>query len=218
MAQIFHPGTNTFSKVTIFGGVFLLASLAFAWDRISRSAYVTEADVVREQPVPFSHEHHVRGLGIDCRFCHTTVEKSAFAGLPATEICMSCHSQIWKDSPMLAPVRESYRTGQPLKWTRVHDLPDFVYFNHSIHVAKGIGCESCHGRVDQMPLMRRARTLQMSWCLDCHGHPEEFIRDREEVYEFGKPIRSNAREHGDELVKEYGIDKKQLLDCGTCHR
>jgi hypothetical protein len=218
MAQIFHPSMNTFSKVTIFGGIFLVASLAFAWDRINRSAYFTQADVVRDQPVPFSHEHHVRGLGIDCRYCHTTVEKSAFAGLPATEICMSCHSQIWKDSPMLAPVRESYRNGTPLKWTRVHDLPDFVYFNHSIHVAKGIGCESCHGRVDQMPLMRRANTLQMGWCLECHGHTEQFVRDRNEIYDFGKPARTNAREHGQELVKEYGIDTKQLLDCGICHR
>ena len=149
MAQIFHPSTNTLSKATIFGGLFVLAALAIAWDRINRSAYVTEANVVRDQPVPFSHEHHVSGLGIDCRYCHTTVETSAFAGMPATEICMSCHSQIWKDSPMLAPVRESMRTDKPIAWTRVHDVPDFVYFNHSIHVAKGIGCESCHGRVDQ---------------------------------------------------------------------
>jgi hypothetical protein len=218
MAQIFHPSMNTFSKVTIFGGLFIVAAAAFAWDRIYRSSYVTEADVVRDQPVPFSHEHHVSGLGIDCRYCHTTVETSAFAGIPATEICMSCHSQIWKDSPMLAPVRESYRTGRPLKWTRVHDLPDFVYFNHSIHVAKGIGCESCHGRVDQMPLMRRAHTLQMSWCLECHGHPEEFVRDREDIFHFGKAGETKAREHGEVLVKEYGIDRRQLLDCWICHR
>jgi hypothetical protein len=218
MAQIFHPGTNTFSKVTIFGGLFLVGSLVFAWDRINRSAYVTSADVVRDQPVPFSHEHHVRGLGIDCRHCHTSVEESAFAGLPATEICMSCHSQIWKDSPMLEPVRESFRRGTPLKWTRVHDLPDFVYFNHSIHIAKGIGCESCHGRVDQMPLMRRAHTLQMSWCLECHGDVERFVRDRTEIFDFGKPARTNAREHGQELAREYGIDTNQLLDCGICHR
>ena len=119
---------------------------------------------------------------------------------------------------MLAPVRESFSKGTPLKWTRVHDVPDFVYFNHSIHVAKGIGCESCHGRVDQMPLMRRAHTLQMSWCLECHRQPEQFVRDRTEIYEFGKPARTNAREHGQELVKEYGIDTKQLRDCGICHR
>src|SRR5579862_4920331 len=216
--QLFHPSMNTVSKVTIFGGLFLLASAAFAWDRMYRSAYVTETDVVRVQPVPFSHQHHVRGLGIDCRYCHTTVEVSAFAGIPATEVCMSCHSLIWRDSPMLAPVRESFRTGQPLEWTRVHDLPDFVYFDHSIHVAKGIGCESCHGRVDEMPLMRRAHSLQMRWCLDCHAHPEQFVRDRSENYRFGPSQTATTREQGEELVLEYGIDRKQLLDCGICHR
>jgi len=218
MAQIFHPSTNTLSKAMIFGGLFVLAALAIAWDRINRSAYVTEANVVRDQPVPFSHEHHVSGLGIDCRYCHTTVETSAFAGMPATEICMSCHSQIWKDSQMLAPVRESMRTDKPIAWTRVHDVPDFVYFNHSIHVAKGIGCESCHGRVDKMPLMRRAHSLQMGWCLECHRHPEQFVRELDEIYDFGPAAHSTAREHGAELVKEYGIDTKQLLDCWICHR
>lgn len=218
MAQIFHPSTNTLSKATIFGSLFVLAALAFAWDRINRSDYVTEANVARDQPVPFSHEHHVSGLGIDCRYCHTTVETSAFAGLPATEICMSCHSQIWKDSPMLAPVRESMRTDRPIAWTRVHDVPDFVYFNHRIHVAKGIGCESCHGRVDKMPLMRRAHSLQMGWCLECHRHPEQFVRKLDGIYDFGPIAHSAAREHGAELVKEYGIDTKQLLDCWICHR
>jgi hypothetical protein len=131
---------------------------------------------------------------------------------------MGCHSQIWKDSPMLEPVRASLRTGEPLKWTRVHDLPDFVYFDHSIHIAKGIGCESCHGRVDKMPLMRRAHTLQMSWCLDCHREPDEFVRDRKDIYRFGPLVQTNAREHGAELAKEYGIDTKQLTDCWICHR
>ena len=218
MAQIFHPSANTFSKATIFGGMFFLAAVAFAWDRINRSPYVTQADAVRAQPVPFSHKHHVAGLGIDCRHCHTSVEESAIAGIPATEICMSCHSQIWNDSPMLAPVRDSYRTGKPLKWTRVHDLPDFVYFDHSIHVAKGIGCESCHGRVDQMPLKRRAHTLQMSWCLGCHEHPEQFVREVSDVFVFGKTARPRLDEQGLELVKKHGIDTQQLLDCWICHR
>jgi hypothetical protein len=216
--QIFHPSMNAFSKGTIFGGLFLLAAGAFAWDRMYRSDYATEQDVFRDQVVPFSHQHHVSGLGIDCRYCHTSVETSAFAGIPATEVCMSCHSLIWRDSPMLEPVRESLRTGKPLVWTRVHDLPDFVYFDHSIHVAKGIGCESCHGRVDEMPLMRRAHSLQMSWCLDCHAGPERFIREKSEIYRFGTERKSKAREHGLELVREFGIDRKQLLDCWTCHR
>src|SRR5512140_2701196 len=139
MAQIFQPSTNTVSKVTIFGGIILVASLAFAWDRINRSAYFTQADVVRDQPVPFSHEHHSRGLGIDCRYCHTTVETQASAGMPPTYTCMSCHSQIWADSPVLAPVRDSLRDDKPLAWSRLHDLPDFAYFHHGIHVQKGIG-------------------------------------------------------------------------------
>lgn len=218
MAQIFHPSMNTFSKVTIFGGLFILTALGFAIDRFNRSPYVTEADVVREQPVPFSHEHHVGGLGIDCRYCHTTVENEAFAGIPATEVCMGCHSQIWKDSPVLQPVRDSYRTGTPLRWTRVHDVPDFVYFNHSIHIAKGIGCESCHGRVDRMPLMRRAASLQMSWCLDCHEKPERHVREKSELYKFDRPARGDAKSHGTELAAKYGIEKTQLLDCWICHR
>jgi hypothetical protein len=207
MPQVFHPSMNTFSKATIF-----------VVDRVERSPYVTEVDVFREQPVPFSHEHHVSGLGIDCRYCHTTVETSAFAGLPATEVCMSCHSQIWKDSPMLEPVRESFRTGKPLRWTRVHDLPDFVYFNHSIHIAKGIGCESCHGRVDRMPLMRRTASLQMSWCLDCHDKPEGAIRPKGDVFRFGPDVRPVSHDDALRLMKDHGVETEQLLDCWTCHR
>src|SRR5580698_1308674 len=154
--QIFHHSTNTISRVSIYGAVFILALLGGVLYAIELSPIYTRVNEAREQPVPFSHKHHAGELGIDCRYCHTSVEKSSFAGLPSTEICMSCHSQIWKDSPMLEPVRESFRSGKPLQWTRVHDVPDFVYFNHGIHVAKGVGCESCHGRVDQMPLMRRA--------------------------------------------------------------
>src|SRR5437879_4641671 len=139
MAQIFHRSFNTISRVSIFGGVFLLAGAGWTWAKFVRSDYVTGAGVVRNQPVPFSHQHHVGGLGIDCRYCHTTVEKSSFAGIPATKICMNCHSQIWNNAAMLEPVRSSFRTDESIRWIRVHDLPDYVYFNHSIHVAKGIG-------------------------------------------------------------------------------
>lgn len=233
MAQIFHPSTNAIAKATIFGAVFLLAGVGWAAGVLVRSAYVTGVDEVRDQPVPFSHDHHVSGLGLDCRYCHTSVEKSAFAGLPATEICMGCHSQVWRDSPLLAPVRESYRTGKPLSWTRVHNLADYVFFNHSIHVAKGIGCESCHGRVDRMPLMRSTETLHMEWCLECHRHPEHFVRDQEDVYRFGLgeqpspgpstlvnklPEKASATTHGEALMKKYGIVKGQLTDCAICHR
>src|SRR5437762_12575610 len=135
MAQIFHPSMNTLSKVSIFGSVFFLAGLAWVWAEVIRSPYVTEATVVRPQPVAFSHKHHVGGLGIDCRYCHTSVEESSFAGIPPTRTCMNCHSQIWVDSPILEPVRRSSREGTPIRWTRVHRLPDYVYFDHSIHVA-----------------------------------------------------------------------------------
>src|SRR6059058_4403063 len=153
MAQIFHPSTNTIAKVTIFGAVFFLAGLLIVLIVLVRSPYITRADVVVEQPVPFSHEHHVRGLGIDCRYCHTSVESSHFAGIPSTKTCMTCHSQVWTNAALLEPVRESWRTNRPIEWNRVHNLPEFVYFNHSIHVNKGIGCSSCHGQVDKMPLM-----------------------------------------------------------------
>jgi hypothetical protein len=184
MAQIFPPSMNVFAKATIFGAVFILSAVGGAAAIWVRSPYMTQVNVVRDQPVPFSHDHHVSGLGIDCRYCHASVETSAFAGLPATETCMGCHSQIWKDSPLLEPVRSSFRTGQPLAWTRVHDLPDFAYFNHSIHIAKGIGCESCHGPVDRMPLMRKSGSLLMEWCLDCHRHPEDAVRPKNEVFAF----------------------------------
>src|SRR5207302_3881905 len=183
MSQIFHRSANSIARVSIFGAVFFVAALGWLFDAVNRSPWVTEASVAREQPIQFSHERHVAGLGIDCRYCHTSVEESSFAGIPPTETCMNCHREIWKDSPMLEAVRESYRSGRPLEWIRVHDLPDFVYFDHSIHVAKGVGCASCHGRVDDMPLTWRVATLQMDWCLDCHRQPERYVRPRERVFD-----------------------------------
>ena len=138
-----------------------------------------------EQPVQFSHKHHVGDDGIDCRYCHTSVEKGASAGMPETHTCMSCHSQIWSDSAELQAVRASYVSGQPLRWNKVHDMPDFVYFNHSIHIKKGVGCETCHGRVDEKPLMFKSHTMTMSWCLDCHRQPEKYLRPREAVFTMG---------------------------------
>jgi hypothetical protein len=215
MAQIFHPSTNTISRVSIFGAVFFAGGLLFVINGVNRSSYVTQVGVARDQPVPFSHKHHVAGLGIDCRYCHTSVETSAFAGLPATEVCMSCHSQIWADSPMLEPVRASFRSDRSIEWVRVHDLPDFAYFDHSIHLRKGIGCASCHGRVDQMPLMWRENTLHMEWCLDCHRAPEKHVRPREQVFNMSWKADDQAA-LGARLVKEYGIQRK--LDCWVCHR
>jgi hypothetical protein len=219
MAQIFHRSANTFSRITIFGAVLMLALAALVAVQIDRSAYVTRAWVARDQPVPFSHAHHVGGLGIDCRYCHTTVESSSFANIPPTKTCMNCHSQIWSTSPTLEPVRASFRNGASIRWTRVYDLPDFVYFNHSIHVNKGVGCESCHGRVDRMPLTWQAVSLRMEWCLGCHRQPEKYVRPREAITTMGYQPAGDQEEIGRRLVKEYKIqDARTLTSCDTCHR
>jgi hypothetical protein len=216
MSQIFHHSTNTFSRLSIFGGIFIIAFLVWAWAELNASTYATRAKVPVEQPVPFSHEHHVGGLGIDCRYCHTTVENSSFANIPPTKTCMNCHSQIWSTAPMLEPVRESFRSDKSIRWIRVHDLPDYVYFNHSIHVSKGVGCTTCHGQVNKMPLMWQESSLQMSWCLDCHRHPEQFVRPREEVFSVTYRPPSDQLDLGRKLVKEYNI--QSLTSCSTCHR
>ncbi len=216
MPQLFHPSTNTFSKVTIFGAVFFIAAGLWVMLTVERSSYVTQAEVVREQPVPFSHRHHMNQLGIDCRYCHTSVEESSFAGIPPTKTCMTCHSQIHTDAKMLEPVRESWRSGKPLEWVRVHDLPDFAYFNHSIHVSKGVGCETCHGPVGQMALMWRQHSLNMEWCLDCHRAPEKYVRPRERVFETDYLPPEGQEELGKKLVKDYNI--KSLTNCSICHR
>src|SRR5574340_789940 len=218
MAQIFHHSTNTLARITLFGAVFAVGFLGWALTELVRGSWETRADVAREQPIPFSHAHHVGGIGIDCRYCHTSVETSSFAGVPPTKTCMNCHREIWLTSPTLEPVRESFRSGRSIQWTRVNDLPDFVYFNHSIHVNKGIGCESCHGRVDRMPLMWRENSLQMSWCLDCHRIPGRHVRPREFVTTMGyQPAESQAT-LGPRLVREYKIqDQRTLTNCSTCH-
>jgi len=216
MPQIFHPSFNTLSKVSIFGAVFFLGAAVWAWDRMLRSPYTTQVDVAREQPVPFSHKHHVQDLGLDCRFCHASVEESSFAGIPPTKTCMSCHSMIWKDAAMLAPVRESYQSDLPIEWTRVHDLPDFTYFDHSIHVRKGIGCTTCHGQVDEMPLMWRAETLNMDWCLDCHRDPAASVRPRERVFDVDWDPDSISADERARLSAEYHLQSK--TNCSVCHR
>jgi hypothetical protein len=216
MSQIFHHSTNTFSRLSIFGGLFIIAFLVWAWAELNGSTYATRAKVPVEQPIPFSHEHHVGGLGIDCRYCHTTVENSSFANIPPTKTCMNCHSQIWNNAAMLEPVRESFRSDRSIRWIRVHDLPDYVYFNHSIHVAKGVGCTTCHGQINKMPLTWQENSLQMSWCLDCHRHPERFVRPRSEVFSVNWRPPTNQIEMGSKLVKEYGV--LSLTSCSTCHR
>lgn len=218
IAQIFHPFTNTLSRASIVGGLLAIAGLLWAFGMFLRSPYVTEVGVARDQPVPFSHKHHVGGLGLDCRFCHTTVDKATFAGIPPTKTCMTCHSQVWVDSPMLEPIRASFRSDKPVSWTRVHDLPDFAFFNHSIHLSKGVGCTTCHGQVDQMPLMWREASLNMEWCLDCHRHPEKYVRPRELVYSVDWQPPPDQLKQGAELVKKYGVRTSQITNCSVCHR
>jgi hypothetical protein len=216
MPQIFHRSANTISKVSIFGAVFAVAALIGLGEMVNRSPWVTQAGVAREQPIQFSHERHVAGNGIDCRYCHTSVEDSSFAGIPPTKTCMNCHAQIFSNSPYLEPIRDSFRTGRSIQWIRVHDLPDFVYFNHSIHVNKGVGCTTCHGRVDRMPLMYQEQSLQMEWCIGCHREPERYVRPREQVFSVGYATPPNQLELGRRLVAEYQI--RSLTSCDTCHR
>jgi hypothetical protein len=216
MPQIFHRSFNTLSRVSIFGSLFILGFTWWLLELYWRSPYVTAAETAHLQPVPFSHEHHVGHLGIDCRYCHTSVETSAFAGLPPTKTCMNCHSQIWVGSEMLEPVRDSYKTGASIPWRRVHNLPQFAYFDHSIHVNKGIGCVSCHGRVDRMPLTWQAKSLEMQWCLECHREPERFVRPRQEVFNMNWEAPGDQLTLGRRLVEEYHI--RSLTNCSTCHR
>ena len=219
MAQLFSPQANVYSRVILFLVVFLICFGGFATEKIYWSPYTTYVNIPFHQPVPFSHKHHVAEDGIDCRYCHTSVEKSSFAGVPPTETCMTCHSQIWTDSPMLAPVRASLATNTPLKWNRVHDLPDFAYFNHSIHISKGIGCSTCHGRVDQMPLTRKVETLYMKWCLDCHRNPQKYVRPRDKIYDMAWKPAEDRHGEGERLIREYRIDTSgRLTNCSTCHR
>jgi len=217
MAQIFPQSANTLSKVSIIIALVVIAGLGgAAFELGADSSYATNQGISRTQPVPFSHTHHVGSMGIDCRYCHSTVETSAYANIPPTKTCMNCHSQIWVNSPTLEPVRASYRTDQSIPWVKVHDLPDFVYFNHSIHVKKGVGCETCHGRVDQMALMNQKNNLEMRWCLDCHRHPEQYVRPRKFVTTMGYVPEGDQEEIGKKLVQEYHIQK--LETCYTCHR
>ncbi len=219
MAQIFHRSTNTISKVTIYGAVFILGGLGYIIFAINQSPYYTDVNVARQQPVPFSHKHHVTDDGIDCRYCHTSVEKSSYAGVPTTQICMSCHSKLWLNSSMLEPVRASYSTDKSLEWTRVNAVPDFVYFDHSIHLNKGVGCTTCHGPIGEMPLTYRANTLYMRWCIDCHKYPERHVRRREDVFKADYAEPPDQLALGRRLVKEYKIkEPKQITDCYTCHR
>ena len=219
MSQLFQRNINIYSRLSIVAAVVFLAFLGGVVGLLYMSGYHTRQDDFIEQPIQFSHAHHVGGMGLDCRYCHTSVEDSAFANIPPTKTCMNCHSQIWTNAPMLEPVRTSFRDDTPLRWTRVYDLPDFVYFNHSIHVKQGVGCATCHGQVDQMPLMYQKPTLMMSWCLDCHRNPAKYVRPRDQVFNMAWEPPADDPGLGARLVKEYNIGSvQQLTSCSTCHR
>jgi hypothetical protein len=219
--QTFRPGANTIARISLLVGLFVTAVVIAIFFFSVRSPYTrvgAVTGVAVEQPVRFSHELHSGVVNIECQFCHVSVEKTGYGGIPDTHTCMTCHSQIATYSELLAPVRDSYANNTPIAWNVVHDLAEHVYFNHSIHVNSGVGCETCHGRVDQMPLVWRKNTMTMNWCLDCHQNPEQYLRPASEIYTFGYQPAGDQFEIGAQLVHEYGIQVDGLSDCAVCHR
>lgn len=220
MTQLFSKANDSLLRLVLAGGLVLICATIGSMLVLARSPYMTNQGSYVAQPVPFSHEHHVGDIGIDCRFCHQSVETSAVAGVPSASVCIKCHNQLWSQADMLEPIRASFHEEKPLRWNRVHDLPDYVYFNHSIHLSKGVGCFSCHGRVDEMPLMRQEHSLEMKWCLECHRSPTKHLRPQQFLFE-PRPLN--------ELIPEDEIHQVQLdvanaghvisrVDCYTCHR
>jgi hypothetical protein len=216
MAQIFDRSSNWLTRASLLLSGLLIVVIALTLNELQRSPWVTRQGQRAAQPVPFSHKHHVQGLGLQCQYCHTSVEKSAYAGIPPTKTCINCHSQIWTNANLLDPVRESWATGESIKWTRVHDLPDYVFFNHSVHVNKGLGCSSCHGRVDNMPIMYAENTLQMEWCLNCHRSPAKNLRPINQIYNMAwegpteeKPVWCGVK------TQAAGVPSAQQVDCTT---
>jgi len=216
MAQVFDRGVVLAFKVGALIGLVLIVALSFAWRWSIAYPYALHAPP--PQPLPFSHQHHVRDDGIDCRYCHTSVEKSAFAGIPSSDICMTCHSQLFSQVALFEPLRQSLRMNARLRWTRVNDLPDFVYFDHSAHVSHGVPCRECHGRIDQMPLTARAASLEMQWCLSCHRDPAPHLVEPEHVFDMQPQPAPSKVEQGHLLAHYAILDVRRLTDCSTCHR
>ena len=223
MAALFRPRSNDIACIFVLGLLALLAGAAASAAVIGRSSYWTGVGLVVSQPVPFSHRHHVAGLGIDCRYCHTSVETSPYAGMPATETCMNCHAQLWTNAAVLEPVRRSWASNTPIAWQRVHNLPDFVYFDHSVHVTAGVGCVNCHGRVDQMALTAKAKPLHMKDCLECHRHPDAVIGPSERIFDLSwdpsahlsAPTRPRTSDAPSSVP---ALRTEGLTSCSACHR
>jgi hypothetical protein len=216
MPQLFDRSEVLLVKLILLApaGLIVLTILAMIW----QARAPVRAGVMVAQPIPFSHKHHVGDDGIDCRYCHTSVEKSATAGMPSTAICLTCHSQLYRDAAALAPLHASLRDGKPIRWNRVYDLPDFVFFNHSIHVSKGVACITCHGHVDRMPVMMREEPLDMQWCLDCHRAPQKYVGPPDHVFSMTVAPRLGPKER-DNLLRMLALESRQrLTDCSTCHR
>ncbi len=216
MAQIFDRSSNALARMSLVLTGLIVIALGVTLDQLQRSPWVTRQGQRADQPVPFSHKHHVMGLGIQCEYCHTSVERSGYAGIPPTKTCINCHSQIWTNAQLLEPVRQSWATGESIRWIKVHDLPDYVYFNHEIHVNKGIGCSSCHGRVDLMPIMYQENSLQMEWCLNCHRNPAVNLRPTNQIYNMAwkGPSKDNPVWCGTAGDK-YGVPTAQTISCTT---
>ncbi len=216
MASLFRPKHNTLARLSLLliagGAVGTIGGILVYW----RTPLARGMEDPIEQPIQFDHRHHTRDEGIDCRFCHTTVETSPHAGIPETELCMRCHSQIWNASPMLEPVRRSFIENKPIVWRKVNDVPDFVYFNHSIHVAKGVGCVTCHGRVDEMAAVQKAEPMTMSWCLNCHRDPTPYLRPVEEVTNMEWKPEGDPKQVGAQLAEAKQVHSR--TSCTTCHR
>ncbi len=217
MSQLFPPLFDLYARAFAVGVVVLLAGGTYSFYLLNRSPYWTNVGVTLQQPVPFSHQHHAGELGIDCRFCHTTVATSSYAGMPDTQTCMTCHSQVWKNASMLAPIRQSYANNQGIKWNTVYETAGYVYFDHSIHVNKGVGCSSCHGGIDEMPITWKATDQTMGWCLSCHRHPESQLRPLSQVYQMDWKTAQDPHA-GEDLAKQRDIQKDHLTDCSACHR
>ncbi len=247
MPQLFKPSANSLARATLGLSAALPVLAILIGSNITRGPSNTRVGLALDQPVPFSHKHHAWELGIDCRYCHTAVETSAQAGLPSTETCMSCHSQIWTNSPLLEPVRLSYAENKPIKWVQLNKVPEFVYFNHSVHVNRGISCNHCHGPVQDMQMAYKARTFFMRWCLECHKAPEKYMWEdksnpdltpREQVfnlyskYQLDPEMKGassvekalaqgeeqrNSNPDGERILKERGINKEILANCSVCH-